>query len=70
MVLTVVRYGCKSWTIKKAEYQKLDAFELWYLKRLLRVLGLEGDLIRRSRQEEKHRTEDDMVRWHHQLNEY
>ena len=30
-------YGCESWTIKKAEYQRIDAFELWCWKRLLRV---------------------------------
>ena len=30
-------YGCESWTIKKAEHQRIDAFELWYWKRLLRV---------------------------------
>ena len=37
MVFPVVMYGCKSWTIKKAERQRIDAFELWCLKRLLRV---------------------------------
>jgi len=37
MVFPVVRYGCESWTIKKAEHQKIDAFELWYWRRLLRV---------------------------------
>ena len=36
-VFTVVRYGCESWTIKKAEHQKNDAFELWCWRRLLRV---------------------------------
>ena len=36
MVFLVVMYGCKSWTIKKAEYQRIDAFELWYWKRSLR----------------------------------
>ena len=36
MVFIVVMYGCKSWTIKKAEYQRTDAFELWYWKRSLR----------------------------------
>ena len=30
-------YGCESWTVKKAEYQRTDAFELWYWRRLLRV---------------------------------
>ena len=37
MVFPVVTYGCESWTIKKAECQRIDAFELWLWKRLLRV---------------------------------
>ena len=37
MVFPVVMYGCESWTIKKAEHQRTDAFELWYWRRLLRV---------------------------------
>ena len=37
MGFPVVMYGCESWTIKKAEYQKIDAFELWCWRRLLRV---------------------------------
>ena len=37
MVFPVVMYGCESWTIKKAERQRLDAFELWCWRRLLRV---------------------------------
>ena len=37
MILLVVMYGCDSWTIKKAECQKIDAFELWGWRRLLRV---------------------------------
>ena len=37
MVFPVVIYGCKNWTIKKAEHQRIDAFELWYWGRLLRV---------------------------------
>ena len=37
MVFLVVMYGCESWTIKKAECQRMDAFELWCWKRLLRV---------------------------------
>ena len=37
MVFPVVMYGCESWTVKKAEHQRIDAFELWYWKRLLRV---------------------------------
>ena len=37
MVFLVVTYGCESWTVKKAESQRIDAFELWCWKRLLRV---------------------------------
>ena len=37
MVFPVVMYGCKSWTIKKAERQRIDGFELWCWRRLLRV---------------------------------
>ena len=37
MVFPVVMYGCVSWTIKKAEHRRTDAFELWYWRRLLRV---------------------------------
>ena len=43
MVFPVVMYGCESWTVKKAECQRIDAFELWCWRRLLRVLGLQGD---------------------------
>ena len=39
MVFPVVTYGCESWTVKKAEHQRTDAFELWCWKRLLRVPG-------------------------------
>ena len=37
VVFPVVMYGCDSWTMKKAEHQRIDAFELWYWRRLLRV---------------------------------
>ena len=37
MVFPVVTYGCESWTVKKTEHQKIDAFELWCWRRLLRV---------------------------------
>ena len=37
MVFPVIMYGCESWTIKKAEHQRIDAFELWCWRRLLRV---------------------------------
>ena len=46
MVFPVVMYGCESWTIKKAEHQRIDAFELWCWRRLLRVLWI----ARRSNQ--------------------
>ena len=36
-VFPVVKYGCESWTIKKAEHRRIDAFELWCWRRLLRV---------------------------------
>ena len=37
MVFPVVMYGYENWTVKKAEHQRIDAFELWYWRRLLRV---------------------------------
>ena len=37
VVFPVVMYGCESWTVKKAECRRIDAFELWYWRRLLRV---------------------------------
>ena len=37
MVFPVVIYGCQSWTVKKAECRRIDAFELWYWRRLLRI---------------------------------
>ena len=43
MVFPVVMCGRESWTLKKAECQRIDAFELWCWKRLLRLLGLQGD---------------------------
>ena len=46
MVFPVVMYGCESWTIKKAEHRRIDAFELWCWRRLLRVLWI----ARRSNQ--------------------
>ena len=54
MVFPVVMYGCESWTVKKAEHQKIDAFELWCWRRLLSPLDckeiqpvhLEGDQSR------------------------
>ena len=46
MVFPVVMYGCESWTIKKAEHRRIDAFELWCWRRLLRV----PSTVRRSNQ--------------------
>ena len=43
MVFLVVMYGCERWTIKKTECQRIDAFELWCWRRLLRVPGQQGD---------------------------
>ena len=37
MLLPVIMYGCESWTVKKAEHRRIDAFELWCWRRLLRV---------------------------------
>ena len=45
MIFLVVMHGCESWTVKKAEHRRIDAFELWCWRRLLRIdsLGLQGD---------------------------
>ena len=43
MVFPVVMYGCESWTVKKAEHQRIDAFELLCWRRLWESLGLQGD---------------------------
>ena len=48
MVFPVVMYGCESWTMKKVERWRIDAFELWCWRRLLRVLGLQGDQTSQS----------------------
>ena len=48
MVLPVVIYGYESWTIKKAECQRIDAFELWCWRRLLESAGLQGDQTSQS----------------------
>ena len=42
MVFPIVMYGCESWIIKKSECQRIDAFELWFWRRLLRVPWLKG----------------------------
>ena len=43
MVFPVVMYGCESWTVKKAERPRIDMFELWCWRRLLRVPWTQGD---------------------------
>ena len=43
MVFLVAMYGCESWTMRKDEHRRIDAFELWSWRRLVRVLGLQGD---------------------------
>ena len=48
VVFLVVMYGWESWTIKKAECRRLDAFELWYCRRLLRVSWTRGDQTNKS----------------------
>ena len=109
MVFPVVMYGCESWTIKKAECRRINAFELWCWRRLLRVpldckenkpvnpkdqfwifirrtdaeaaalvlwppdaknwlIWKDPDAGKDWRQEKKGTTEDEIVRWHHQLN--
>ena len=73
MVFPVVMYRCESWTIKKAEHRRIDTFELWCRKRLLRVpwtdwlIGKDPDAGKDWGQEEKRTTEDEMVGWHHWL---
>ena len=48
MVFPVTMYGCESWTINKAECRRIDAFELWCWRRLLRVPWTAGDQISQS----------------------
>ena len=48
MVFPAVMYGCESWTVKKAEHQRIEAFELWCWRRLLESLGLQGVLWSRA----------------------
>ena len=45
MVFPVVMYGCESWTTKKAEHWRIDAFELWWWRRLVRVPWTVGSLL-------------------------
>ena len=111
MIFPVVTYGCESWTVKKAECWRIDAFELWCWRRLLRVpwtarrsnqsilkeispgCSLEGLMLKLKLQyfghlmqivltrkdpdagkdwgqEEKGTREDEMIGWHHRLNEH
>ena len=112
IVFLVVIYVCQCWTIKKAEHQRIDAFELWCWRRLLKVpwsvrksnqsipkeispeCSLEGPMLKLKLQsfghlmrstdsfgkdpdagkdwrwKEKGRTEDELVGWHHRLNEH
>ena len=68
MVFPIVMYCCESWTIKKAECQRIDAFELWCWRRLLRVFGDSGT-ARRSNQSTlkeispEHSLEGLMLKW-------
>ena len=48
IVFSVVMHGCESWTIMKAKCQRIDAFELWCWRRLLRIPGLQGDQTSQS----------------------
>ena len=50
MVFPVVMYGCESWTIKKAEHRRIDTFELWCWRRLLRVFSRRSWTARRANQ--------------------
>ena len=82
MVFPVVMYGCESWTIKKAERRRIDAFELWCWRRLSgvpwtarrsnqsilkEIIWKDPDAGKDWGQEEKGTTEDEMVGWHHWL---
>ena len=81
MVFPVVMYGCESWTVKKAERRRIDAFELWCWRRLLRVPWT----ARRSNQSilkeispgislegmmVKLKLQYEMAGWHHRLDGY
>ena len=46
MVFPVVMYGCESWTIKKAEHERINAFELWCQRRLLRLLRSNQSILK------------------------
>ena len=54
IVFPVVMYGCESWTVKKAERQRIDAFELWFWRRLLRVLWTARRSIQSILKEKSH----------------
>ena len=71
MVLPVVMYGYESWTIKKAEHQRIDAFELWCWRRLLRVpwtaRSNQSILKEISPEYSLEGLKDELVGWHHRL---
>ena len=48
MIFPVIMYGCESWIIKKAEQRRIDAFELWCYRRLLRIPWQQGDQASQS----------------------
>ena len=63
MVFPVVMHQCESWTIKKAECQRIDVFELWYCRRLLRVPGLQRDQTSHSKEIPEYSLEGLMLKW-------
>ena len=76
MVFPVVMYRCKSWTIKKPESPKIDAFELWCWRRFLRVpwtisnnwlIGKDSDTGKYWREKDKRVTENEMSGWYHRF---
>ena len=71
IVFPVVRYGCKSWTIRKPEHWRVNAETpiLWVPDEKNWLIGKDPDAWKDWKQEEKGMTEDEMVGWHHWLNE-
>ena len=78
MVFPVVMYGCESWTVKKAEHWRIDAFELWCWRKAETpvlwpphakswLIEKDPDAGRDWGKEEKGTKEDEMAGWHHQL---
>ena len=64
IVLTLVMYDSEGWTLKKAEHQRIGAFELWYWRRLLRVPWLQGDQTSLSSVQFSHSVVSDSLRPH------